>query len=66
MEEVIQIFMRRDGMSREEAVARYNEILDEIRNLVDDGDYEDVEDYWTQETGLEPDYLIDVLAREGL
>lgn len=66
MEEVIQIFMRRDGMSREEAVARYNEILDVIRNLVDDGDYEDVEDYWTQETGLEPDYLIDVLAREGL
>lgn len=66
MEEVIQIFMRRDGMSREEAVARYNEILDEIRNLIDDGDYEDVEDYWTQETGLEPDYLIDVLAREGL
>lgn len=66
MEEVIQIFMRRDGMSREEAVARYNEILDKIRNLIDDGDYEDVEDYWTQETGLEPDYLFDVLAREGL
>lgn len=66
MEEVIQIFMRRDGMSRDEAVARYNEILDEMRNLIDDGDYEDVEDYWTQETGLEPDYLIDVLAREGL
>lgn len=66
MEEVIQIFVRRDGMSREEAVARYNEILDELRNLIDDGDYEDVEDYWTQETGLEPDYLIDVLAREGL
>lgn len=66
MEEVVKIFMQRDGMSREEAVSRYNEILDEMRNLIDDGDYEGVEDYWTQESGLEPDYLIAILAREGL
>jgi hypothetical protein len=55
----IQILMQRDDLTEEEATeivqAAVQAVLEEIAS---DGDPEDV---WMQETGLEPDYLMEYL-----
>ena len=53
-EEVIDIFMRRDGMTREEAIEEINYISDEINCL----DYDEVEDFLLYDYGLEMDYIM--------
>lgn len=52
-EEVIDIFMRRDNMTREEAIEEINYISDEINCL----DYDEVEDFLLYDYGLEMDYI---------
>lgn len=54
MSELIQIFMRRDGMSLAEAT----EYVNELRERVLEG--EDPEDVLYEE-GLEPDYVLDLI-----
>lgn len=50
--------MRRDGMSREDAEARFKEACLSAADAIYRGDsIEAVEDAWMDETGLEPDYL---------
>ncbi len=54
MSELKEVFMRRDGMSSEEA----DERIQEMRELVAEG--EDPEEVLYDE-GLEPDYIFDIL-----
>lgn len=55
METIIQILIRRDGMSREDA----RELLEELRWRVIEG--EDPEELLRDELGLEPDYIWELI-----
>jgi hypothetical protein len=54
--EIVNVLMRRDGLSLEEAY----EQLNDARERLADGD--DPEDILAEEFGLEPDYLFDLLG----
>ena len=60
MEKVIQILMQRDGLSRGEAKEVVKNVLDIIYRCADDIEY--CEEIWMEETGLEVDYLMEVLS----
>lgn len=55
MESLLEVLMRRDGLSRSEAQSS----IQEARNRVYAG--EDPEEVLSEEFGLEPDYLWDLL-----
>jgi hypothetical protein len=55
VESILEVLMRRDGLSKEEA----QEWIDEAKQMVADGDNpEEVVHY---EFGLEPDYIWDLM-----
>lgn len=57
-EEIVEVFMRRDGMSRENAIERFKRVYANAEDAICRGaSIEAVEDIWMLETGLEPDYL---------
>lgn len=55
MESVLEVLMRRDGLSRQEGL----QLICEARRRVYAG--EDPEEVLAEEFGLEPDYLFDIL-----
>ena len=68
MDRIVNILMRRDGISREEAF----EIVNECRELIDEVlnsdeypspymQYEEIAQILQEELGLEPDYIDDFL-----
>lgn len=59
--EVVKVFMERDGMSELEAQGRFNEIMDDVQYMLDEGDFTGAEEVFMSDTGLEPDYLLNVL-----
>lgn len=61
MEEVIQILMKRDGISRKEATARVKEVREMMLEALDSGDIESLEDIFMNELGLEPDFILDFI-----
>lgn len=61
MNEVVEVFMRRDGMTERDAVSRLRTIIQGVNRMLAEGQSEDVEDYWMDESGLEVDYLIPLL-----
>ncbi len=58
MQEIVEILMRRDGITEEEALEIIRECREDIEYIAThDGSYDEVEEalrYWL---GLEPDYL---------
>lgn len=54
--EIVNVLMRRDGLSLEEA---YKQLNDARERLADDDDPEEI---LYEEFGLEPDYLFDLLG----
>lgn len=56
--EVIRVLRERDGLTREEA----NERLEEVREMVYDADPYEAEDILADELGLEMDYIFDILG----
>ena len=58
MNNVVAILMKRDGMSRAEAVA----LVAEVRGMIEDadGDYDEAEQIMIDELGLEMDYIRDI------
>lgn len=56
-EKIIDILMKRDGLSRLNAENFYEETMEEIRLCVEDGDIEDAEYIFTHDIGLEMDYF---------
>lgn len=55
MNEIVNILMKRDGMSREEAL----ELLDDVKDMMEEVNYdpEECENIFETELGLEPDYI---------
>lgn len=60
MNEIVEIIMRRDGISRLEAENLVEECKEELWNAAARGSYQECEDIVSSYLGLEPDYL-DVL-----
>ena len=59
MNEVVEILMRRDGLSRREAQDRFNEVRDMIQEC--HFDPFETEDILIEELGLEMDYIFEFL-----
>lgn len=63
MKDMIEILMERDGLSREEAERQVEDTSSRIWDELgyEDCELEDLEDILYGDTGLEPDYLLDML-----
>ena len=63
MEDIIEILMERDGMSREEAERQIEDTSSRIWDELceEDCTLENLEDILYGDIGLEPDYLLDML-----
>ena len=59
MERIIQILMRRDDLTHKEAEEVVNNALDMVYANLDHPS--ECEEIWMEETGLEVDYLMEVL-----
>lgn len=58
----IEVLMKRDSLSREEATQLVQDTVEYILHEMAFGQgNEDPADIWMNETGLEPDYLVEVL-----
>lgn len=61
IDEVVEVFVNRDGMSKVDAINRLRSIMRDINRMLIEGHSEKVEDYWMDESGLEVDYLVPLL-----
>lgn len=57
MNEIVEIIMRRDGISRLEAENLVEECKEELWKAAARGSYQECEDIVASYLGLEPDYL---------
>lgn len=57
MNEIVEIIMRRDGLSRLEAENLVEECKEELWEAAARGSYQECEDIVASYLGLEPDYL---------
>lgn len=58
---LIELLMRRDNISRNEAIEMLFTCKEDLERAVDDGNYNEVDDIIMDDLGLEPDYLFDIL-----
>lgn len=59
MKEIIQILMRRDGMTYDEARRFLKEVREEIAGAIENqAPIEEIEDIIMSELGLDPDYIM--------
>lgn len=59
--EVINILMKRDGMTEQEAKEVADDVREEMLDAIDAGDYSLAEEIFEDDLGLEPDYIMDFL-----
>lgn len=57
MKTIVDILMKRDGLSRAEAQER----LEEVREMIAEADPWEAEDILADELGLEMDYIFDII-----
>lgn len=55
------ILMKRDGLSREEAENEIKFTMEMVYDALANGDYEEAEEIWMDNMGLETDYLMMML-----
>lgn len=60
-ENIVGILMRRDGLTRREAIDMYNETRSELMDALEGTSCMDPEEVLASELGLEPDYLFDFI-----
>ena len=58
---LVELLMRRDHLTREEAIEMLFTCNAALERAVSDGNYSDVDDIIMDDLGLEPDYLFDIL-----
>lgn len=58
---LVELLMRRDHISREEATGMLFTCREDINRAVEEGNYYEVDDIIMDDLGLEPDYLYDIL-----
>lgn len=61
MNEIVNILMRRDGISENEARNLVEDCMLEIHEAIAAGRYIEAEDIFMDWLGLEPDYLMGIL-----
>jgi len=62
MNEVAQIIAKRDNITFESAVTTLEEIREIIMAMIEDGfTIDEIEDVWLNATGLELDYMMQVI-----
>ena len=61
MQEIIEILMRRDGISYADAKEAYLECKEAMMCALDDGLMSEVEEILRSELGLEPDYIFNFI-----
>ena len=59
MRELLTILMRRDGLTREEALETLRDARGAVLEAIQNGD--DPEDAFMDITGLEPDYIMNII-----
>ena len=57
MKRIVEILMRRDGISEIEAENLIEECMEEMNDAIMRGNYQECEDILASYLGLEPDYL---------
>lgn len=60
-ENIINLLMRRDGMSKKEAEDRYDEVKSELQDAMFGTSCMDPEEVLADELGLEPDYIFEFI-----
>ena len=61
MNRVVEILMKRDNMTEQEAKNAIEQVRAEIYLAVEDGCYDEAEDIMYSLLGLEMDYLLDII-----
>lgn len=61
MSEIIRILMQRDGLSKAEAVETVKNFMEENSQLIENGDYDALEEALMGDLGLEPDYIEELI-----
>ena len=61
MKETVKVLMKRDGMTRKEAEEMVNNARYEINNMLEEEEYDEIEDMLACDFGLEMDYIFDFL-----
>ena len=61
MKEIIEILMRRDGLTYADAKEAYLECQEAMMDAVESGDFFEVEEILRSELGLEPDYIFNFI-----
>ena len=61
MSSVVSVLMKRDGMTKDEAVRQKNEVREMILDALENEEYDDIEDIMYGELGLEMDYIDEML-----
>jgi hypothetical protein len=61
MNRIVQIIMKRDNISQEEAEELFTVAKEEAQSAVDGGDIFAVEAILSDHFGLEPDYVFDLI-----
>ncbi len=61
MNKVVDILMKRDGMSKKEAVDLVQDVRSMMNDAIATGDYCEAEEIMYSELGLEMDYIYDIL-----
>ena len=54
--------MQRDGLSKAEAVETVKNFMEENSQLIEDGDYDALEEALMSDLGLEPDYIEELIC----
>ena len=58
---LVKLIMKRDNLSRSEAIEAIQDCKEEIELAIAVGHYEKAEDILRESLGLEPDYLPDII-----
>lgn len=61
MEKVVDILMRRDNLTKQEAQNLISQVKNDISDAICSGDYDLVEDIMYSDLGLEMDYIDQLL-----
>lgn len=61
MKKVIEILMKRDNLTRQEAVDLVHDVQDMLEDAIANGDYDEAEEIMYSELGLEMDYIYDLI-----
>lgn len=61
LSEIIRILMQRDGLSKTEAVETVKNFMEENSQLIENGDYDALEEALMGDLGLEPDYIEELI-----